>query len=85
MATSPKAVRISTRNYWPGYDPNNSIIVKILKKHGYEVQLCDAKDADYLIVSCYKEYYQYLEAGSQVRIMYSGENYVPDFNLVDYA
>lgn len=85
MDTTPKVVRISTRNFWPGHDPSKMRIVDILRKNGFTVEICDAADADYLIASCYREYYQYLEAGSQVRIMCSGENYVPDFNLVDYA
>ncbi len=47
----------------------------------FDVEISD--NPDYVICSCFNlyEYCQY----PQIRIMYSAENYVPDFNLIDYA
>ncbi len=55
-------------------------IYKTLDKH-YDLEL--SENPDYIICSCFNlyEYCKY----PQVRIMFSGENYVPDFNLIDYA
>ncbi|MBQ6160858.1 MAG: hypothetical protein IJK24_07920 [Oscillospiraceae bacterium] len=84
METSEKKViKLKFLNMWPTFNPETSRIVSILKKNGFEVEICD--DADYIYVSVFKEYYKYLEAGDQIRIMFSGENVVPDFNLIDYA
>lgn len=44
----------------------------------------ETEDADYIICSIFGKPYEYCKY-PQVRIMYTGENYVPDFNLVDYA
>lgn len=55
-------------------------LYKVLEKN-YNVEECN--DADYVICSCFN-LYEYCGT-RQVRIMYSGENYVPDYNLIDYS
>lgn len=54
---------------------------RIIKKN-YEI--IETDNPDYIICSVYGKPYQYCKY-PQVRIMYTGENYIPDFNLVDYA
>ncbi len=40
-------------------------------------------DADYIICSIFGPVYEYCKY-PQIRIMYEGENYIPDLNLIDY-
>lgn len=75
-----KKVKIKFVNFWPDFDPEEFFLTKILRKH-YDVEITD--NADYIICSGYR-FYDFLNH-NQIRIMFSGENYVPDFNVVDYA
>lgn len=66
-----------------GFNKEQNLIYDILKNNGYDVQICD--DADYLICDFFGEN-PYSYCGTpQVRIMYSSENLIPDFNLIDYS
>lgn len=76
-----KTVKIKYVGFWDGFDPETNIIYQVLKKH-YDVVITD--DADYIICSLFGTPYDYCHF-PQVRIMYSGENYIPDFNVIDYA
>ncbi|MBR2715588.1 MAG: hypothetical protein IKB73_05220 [Ruminococcus sp.] len=88
---SQKTIRVnftglSIRNE---FNPNDNSILDILKKH-YDVQVCD--DPDYvfcgvLYKGCFNRglYDQYILSYPKIRIMFDGENLVPDYNLVDYA
>lgn len=72
------------------FDPYNNPILDLLKKH-YEVEICD--DPDYLICGVlYTDGYfsngvfeKFVNDSGGIRILLDGENYTPDFNLVDYA
>lgn len=65
------------------FNKEQNLIYDILKNHGYDVQICE--DADYLVCDFSGEN-PYSYCGTpQVRIMYSGENMIPDFNLIDYV
>lgn len=68
-------------DFYKGFDPSNNYLQDILSRH-YEIVL-DANDPDYLIYSCYSQ--NFLSYKKPVRIFYTGENLVPDFNLCDYA
>lgn len=71
---------IGVGNY---FDKEQNLIYDILKNSGYDVQISD--DPDYLVCDSFTSD-PYIYCGHpQVRIMYSGENYIPDLNLVDYA
>lgn len=52
----------------------------MLKKH-YKVEIGDSPD--YLLCSVF-DCHIYADA-PRIRIMFSGENYIPDFTLVDYG
>lgn len=76
-----KTVKIKFVGCTPGLDPTQLLLYHILHKY-YDVQICD--DPDYIICSCFGKPYEYCKYPA-VRIMNIGENYLPDFNLVDYA
>ena len=73
-----------------GFDPNNNAILDMLSKH-YNVEVCD--DPDYIICGVIYphgafiqgHYDDYIIDFPNIRIMIEGENYVPDYNLVDYS
>ena len=65
------------------YNKEQNLIYDLLKINGFDVEISD--EPDYLICDIsYENPYEYC-GKSPVRIMYSGENYIPDFNLIDYA
>ena len=72
------------------FNPNDNFILNMLKKH-YNVEVCD--NPDYVFCGVlypgasfmHGVYHEYLLDYSCVRIMIEGENFVPDFNLVDYS
>lgn len=71
------------------FNPHDNYLIDILSNH-YNVEVCD--DPDYLICGVLYAgwwyeglYHKYILESSKIRIMFSGENFVPDFNLVDYS
>lgn len=58
-----------------------SHVFRVLKKF-YNVIITD--DADYIICDIFGTPYEHCKY-PQIRIMQTGENYIPDFNTVDYA
>lgn len=78
-----KTVKINYAHVEDYFDKEQNLIYDILKNHGYDVQISD--EPDYIICDALgAEYYEYCKY-PQVRIMCSGENYIPDFNLIDYS
>ncbi len=76
-----KTIKVKYVGFWDTYDFRVEIFHRILSKH-YEI--IESEDPDYIICSMFGEPYEYCQY-PQVRIMFSGENYIPDLNLVDYA
>ena len=76
-----KKISINFSNFWNGFDVHNNLIVDSLSQN-YIVEVSDFPE--YLFISCFGKEYEYLKFDG-IRIFYSGENYSPDFNLVDYA
>jgi len=72
-------IRINFTDFWKNFDPKNNSILRKLEKN-YKVVF--SEDPDYLFYSCYG--YEHLKYNC-VRIFYTGENIVPDFNICDYA
>ena len=58
-----------------------SAFYNILKRN---YSIIETDNPDYIICSIFGNPYEYCKY-PQVRIMYTGENYIPDFNLIDYA
>jgi hypothetical protein len=62
------------------FEPEDNFIYHLLSTH-YKIQLAP-NDPDYLIYSCYGNNFLNYNC---IRIFYTGENLVPDFNLCDYG
>lgn len=77
-----KTIKIKFVGFWKGFDYTNQHIYKLLTKH-YDVQVVD-NDPEYIICSVFGNPYEYCKY-PQVRIMYVGENYIPNLNIVDYG
>ena len=78
-----KTIKLNYAGVGEGFNKTQNLIYDVLKNNGYDVQISD--DPDYVVCDfCDEKYYTYCNY-PQVRIMYSGENYIPDFNLIDYA
>ncbi|ONI37919.1 hypothetical protein AN639_06765 [Candidatus Epulonipiscium fishelsonii] len=72
-------MKIKFVDFWSGFNPQKNIFIDILNKK-YKVLL--SSDPDYIIYSYFgNEYLKY----KCVRIFYTGENIIPDFNLCDYG
>lgn len=78
-----KTVKINYAGIGGDFNKEQNLIYDLLKNNGYDVQITD--DPDYLIcdISADKPY-SYCGT-EQIRILHSGENVTPDFNLIDYA
>ena len=75
-----KKIKIWFTDFYEGFEPANNYFFCLLSKK-YSIKL-DQHNPDYLIYSCYgNEFLNY----NCIRIYYTGENLVPDFNLCDYA
>lgn len=77
-----KTIKVKFSGVYPGFEPEWMELYNILKRH-YNVQIVD-KDPDYILCDAFEPFYDYVRY-PQVRIMFNGENYVPDYNLVDYS
>lgn len=78
-----KTVKIKFVGKWENMKPEDNLVYYWLTKNGYDVQI--SEDPDYVICDIFgTPKYEYCKY-PQVRIMETGENYTPDFNVVDYA
>lgn len=76
-----KKIHLWFTDFYKGFDPANNYLYELLSRH-FKIIL-DPKDPDYLIYSCYgKDFLKYINS---IKIFYTGENLVPDFNLCDYG
>ena len=75
-----KEIKINFVDFWRGFEPEKSFLYRFLQQY-YKVTLSD--HPDYLFFSCMG--YEHLRHPECVRIYYTGENLVPDFNVADYA
>lgn len=76
-----KTIKIYFVDFWNGFNPNDNFFTKLLSLD-YNIVI-DAVSPDYVFYSCSSfNIYKYPNA---VKIYFTGENDVPDFNLADYA
>ena len=74
-----KRIKLKFSGMGGRFDPENNFIVNSLKKF-FEIEISD--EPDYLIYSVNsKDYLDY----NCIRIFYTAENLVPDFNICDYG
>lgn len=76
-----KKVRVYFVDFWDGFDFYNNIFYILLSKK-YHV-IVDPINPDYLFCSCFS--YNVYKYENSVKIYFTGENNVPDFNIYDYA
>ena len=74
-----KKIRINFSGMGGRFDPSDNFIINTLKKR-YDVELSDKPDYLFYSVNS-RDYLNY----DRVRIFYTAENLVPDFNICDYA
>ena len=75
-----RKIKIKFLDFWSGFDYNTFIIYKLLVR-SYNVII--AEDPDYIVFSMFG--HEHLNYPKAIKIYYTGENVVPDFNLCDYA
>lgn len=79
-----KTIKVKYIGFWNSFEPEKNYFIKTILDN-YNV--IESDNPDYIICSCFfegKDYYEYCKY-DQIRIMYAGENYIPDFNYIDYA
>lgn len=76
-----KEIKLKFVGFYKEFEPKDSILWKTLEKY-YDVKIDD--NPDYIICGCFDSEMNFTNY-PQVRIFISGENFTPDFNLVDYA
>lgn len=76
-----KTIKINFVGVYDSFDKNNNIFINILSRH-YNIEISDKPD--YIFCTMFGKPYEYCNY-SGIRIFFSGENFTPDFNLVDYA
>lgn len=72
-------IKVAFCDFWDVFDPNNNFITDALKKN-FEVEI--SSEPDFVFCSTFgRSHLKY----SCAKIYYTGENLIPDFNLVDYG
>ncbi len=80
MSLSNKEIKVNFTDFYDGFEKKNNYIYKILSEK-YRITI-EEKNPDYLIYSCFgQEFLNY----DCIKIFYTSENVIPDFNLCDYA
>lgn len=74
-------IKINFAGFWDSFSYEDNFLIKILRKK-YKLILSD--NPDYIICSMFGKPWEYLKYDG-IRIFISGENYSPNFNIVDYA
>lgn len=76
-----KKIRLNFTGFWPNFDKENNLFSNILRER-FEIEITDCPD--FLIASPLGAPLEYLKYDC-VRILFTGEPLVPDFNVFDYA
>lgn len=78
-----RTIKISFVDFWPDFNLQNNFLVTSLKRN-YNVEIVNPKNSpDFLFFSIFG--YENLFYKDCIRIYYTGENDIPDFNKCDYA
>lgn len=76
-----KTIKIFFTDFWSEFDKENNFITNTLRD-SYNI-IVDAVNPDYLFYSYFG--FNHFNYPSAIKIYFTGENDVPDFNLCDYA
>jgi alpha(1,3/1,4) fucosyltransferase len=71
--------KINFCDFWPGFEEDNYFLTFLNNHFNVVVD----HNPDYLFYSVYG--YNHLKYTDCIKILYTEENFVPDFNLCDYA
>lgn len=74
-------ITINFEGFWPSFDKEHNLFTDILRER-YELKISD--HPDFLIATPTADPFSYMKYDS-VKIFYTGEPLVPDFNVFDYA
>ena len=75
-----KTIKLAFVDFWSDFNPRDNYFYNILNEH-FNVEI--SKEPDYVICSCFgQKHHKYRNA---VKLLFVGENVIPDFNLYDYA
>ena len=79
-------IRIAFVDWWEGFDKNNNFITDALKQiieyEIVDVEKVNEENIDFLFCSIMSKDFLNFDCP---RIVFTGENYIPDFNLYDYG
>ena len=75
-----QVIKIMFVDFWSGFEVRNNYFLRFLEQH-FDVVIDPSPD--YLFYSVYG--FSHLKYDNCIKILYTGENIVPDFNLCDYA
>ncbi len=75
-----KTIKINFCDFYNGYDKENNGITSGLKKY-YNIEI--SENPDFLFYSCFGA--THLDYHDCIKIFYTGENVLPNFNECDYA
>lgn len=78
-----RKLKVAFADFWGSFDRAENFFTKVLSL-GFDVEVVDPSQAEVLFYSCFGgvEHYAYT---APIRIYFTGENDVPDFNECDYA
>jgi len=76
-----KTIHVGFIGFGGGFDPSAFLPIRLLRQH-FKVEISD--DPEFVFCSIFGTPYQYCRSNA-VRILCSGENYSPDFNVFDYS
>ena len=76
-----KQIRLKCVDFWEGYNAEEDFLIKLLKE---KYDIVWSNSPDYLIVSSNGTKREHLNYDC-IKIFFTGESEVPDFNLYDYA
>ncbi|MDL2322746.1 glycosyltransferase family 10 [Bacteroidales bacterium OttesenSCG-928-A17] len=79
-----RIINIKYTDFWRKFDAENFIFTRLLSKH-YDVRIAKYKSdpVDLLIYSCFGN--EHLKYNSSLKLFFTGENILPNFNDCDYA
>lgn len=77
-----KTIKIKFCDFWSHWNQEDNFIINVLKKK-YNVII--SEEPDYIFFSNFNEDFQHMDYNDCVKIFYTQENIVPDFNYADYG
>jgi len=75
--------KIAFLGFWPGFNQEDNFLINPIREK-YPVEVVCADEADYVFYSMHSDEHLFV-SDDKIKIYYTQENIVPDFNLCDYA